>query len=64
MHATGTPNFTQTYINAAGDIATATSVLATRSPLLGRLNLPHWQKVLLMGIFVFGFFTGGMANLS
>lgn len=57
------PNFPPWYINAAGNILTDVAILALPFPLLGRLNLPRPQKLVLFGIFSLGFFTVAISVL-
>ncbi|CAJ2502091.1 Uu.00g049440.m01.CDS01 [Anthostomella pinea] len=51
------PNLPQWYINAAGNIVTDVVIFLLPLPVLGRLNLPKAQKLVLFGIFSLGFFT-------
>jgi hypothetical protein len=53
--ATCIPNFPQFYINAVGNIITDVAVFLIPLPVIGHLNLPRAQKVLLFGIFSIGF---------
>ncbi|KAI8960751.1 hypothetical protein F5Y11DRAFT_252864 [Daldinia sp. FL1419] len=50
-------NYPQWYINAAGNIATDIAVFVLPLPVLRHLHLPKAQKLVLIGIFSFGFFT-------
>lgn len=43
------------YTNAAGNIATELAVLALPLPVLGTLNLPLLQRIMLIGTFSLGF---------
>ena len=43
------------YANAAGNIATEIAVLVLPLPVLGSLNLPRSQRLMLIGIFSLGF---------
>lgn len=63
IRSTCIPNYPQFYINAAGNIATDVAVLVMPFPLLGRLNLPGRQRMLLFGIFGLGFFTVAISVL-
>ncbi|KAI1503076.1 hypothetical protein F5X99DRAFT_426419 [Biscogniauxia marginata] len=45
------------YINATGNIVTDIIIFILPMPVLGHLNLPKAQRVLLIGIFSLGFFT-------
>ncbi|KAI1345017.1 hypothetical protein F5Y15DRAFT_14514 [Xylariaceae sp. FL0016] len=57
LHAKCIPNLPQWYINAAGNIATDIAIFVLPMPVLGHLNLPKAQKLVLIGIFSLGFFT-------
>ncbi|OTB15682.1 hypothetical protein K445DRAFT_317967 [Daldinia sp. EC12] len=50
-------NYPQWYINAAGNIATDIAIFVLPLPVLRHLHLPKAQKLVLIGIFSFGFFT-------
>ncbi|KAI5921680.1 hypothetical protein F4810DRAFT_712297 [Camillea tinctor] len=45
------------YINATGNIVTDITIFILPMPVLGHLNLPKAQRVMLIGIFSLGFFT-------
>ncbi|KAI1640291.1 hypothetical protein F4809DRAFT_637690 [Biscogniauxia mediterranea] len=45
------------YINATGNIVTDIVIFILPMPVLGHLNLPKAQRVMLIGIFSLGFFT-------
>ncbi|KAL7629032.1 hypothetical protein AAE478_000550 [Parahypoxylon ruwenzoriense] len=51
------PNLPQWYINAAGNIATDIAIFLLPMPVIGHLNLPKAQRLVLIGIFSLGFFT-------
>ncbi|KAI0017629.1 hypothetical protein F4780DRAFT_772205 [Xylariomycetidae sp. FL0641] len=57
LNATCIPNLPQWYINAAGNIATDLAIFVLPMPVLGHLNLPRVQRLVLIGIFSLGFFT-------
>ncbi|KAI0482946.1 hypothetical protein GGR56DRAFT_686095 [Xylariaceae sp. FL0804] len=57
LHATCIPNLPQWYINSAGNIATDIAIFIIPLPVLGHLNLPKAQRLVLIGIFSLGFFT-------
>ncbi|KAI1468734.1 uncharacterized protein F4812DRAFT_344533 [Daldinia caldariorum] len=50
-------NYPQWYINAAGNIATDIAIFVLPLPVLRHLHLPKAQRLVLIGIFSFGFFT-------
>jgi hypothetical protein len=49
------PTLPLLYSNAAGNIATEVAVLALPLPVLGALNLPRPQRMMLIGVFSLGF---------
>ena len=49
------PDYPQWYINAAGNIVTDFSIFVLPLPVLGKLDLPRPQKIVLMAIFSLGF---------
>jgi hypothetical protein len=51
------PTLPLLYSNAAGNIATEVAVLALPLPVLGSLNLPRSQRMMLIGVFSLGFVT-------
>ncbi|KAH9897266.1 hypothetical protein F4778DRAFT_793852 [Xylariomycetidae sp. FL2044] len=57
LNAKCIPNLPQWYINAAGNIATDVAIFVLPLPVLGHLNLPKAQRLVLIGIFSLGFFT-------
>ncbi|KAI1461517.1 hypothetical protein F4805DRAFT_412295 [Annulohypoxylon moriforme] len=51
------PNYPQWYINAAGNITTDIVIFVLPMPVLRHLHMPRAQRLVVIGIFSFGFFT-------
>ncbi|KAL1844940.1 hypothetical protein VTK73DRAFT_1478 [Phialemonium thermophilum] len=49
------PDLPQWYVNAAGNILTDVAIFVLPLPILGRLNLPRTQRLVLIGVFSLGF---------